>query len=140
MEDRQFKAIAKLLLELKSNSIELKKEVRALKRQINESVNIPPTKLNSSKTLTETVKPEPVKTTESHPAKTLMQNSKSPLAEIFSDLTPFDENETPVSILDESVNLADNDPGTTILNKIKNTDYRKFMAAMEKSTNRNMHI
>jgi hypothetical protein len=77
---------------------------------------------------------------EDAPKKKLFKNSKSPIASIFEELTPFNEESEQVeSVLDYMNNpqLANsNDPVAKVLNKLQNTDFKKTLRIMENSANR----
>lgn len=75
------------------------------------------------------------------PKKTLFKNSKSPIASIFEELTPFNESsdEDVESVLDyvnDPKMTRSNDAVTKVLNTLQNTDFRKKLQIMENSANR----
>jgi len=74
------------------------------------------------------------------PKQKLFKNSKSPIASIFEDVTPFNENSEDVESVLDYMNdpklTRSNDAVSKVLNTLQNTDFRKKLQIMENSANR----
>ncbi len=72
----------------------------------------------------------------------LFKNSKSPIASIFEELTPFNEStsaedvESVLDYVDDPKMAKSNDAVAKVLNTLQNTDFRKKLQIMENSANR----
>lgn len=126
MNESQIKVIVQTLIELRKENRKLLEEIREIKSTLLNENSVVKTEFGANRALLS----DKVKT-QNNPFK----ESKSPLASILSDFSPFtDEDETPKSILDESVSIS-NDPVSRVMNKIKTTDYKRVLDIMEKSSN-----
>jgi cell division septum initiation protein DivIVA len=125
MNESQLRIIVKALVDIRKENKELLREIRNLKKEIEE---------NFTDIISENKKPIGKSVEVASKKKVnLFTNNNSPLASIFSDLAPIEDSETPVSILDEQVS-NDDDAVSRVMNKIHNTDYRRVLNVMENAS------
>lgn len=128
MNESQLKVIVQTLIELRKENRKLLEEIRELKSTLLNENNVAKNEYGANRPIvTETIK------NKSNP----FIESKSPLASILSEFSPFtEEDEHTKSILDEQI-VDSNDPVARVMNKIKNTDHKKVLQMMENaSTNK----
>jgi hypothetical protein len=130
MNESQLKTLVKSILEMKRENAKILSEIREIKSELRNLLN-------------ENAKSVPISPqTKLVPKKGNGSGSpfskSSYLSEIFQEITPFEEDENNVkSILDENFTNAD-DPVARVMNKIQNTDFKRVLDVMERTSSNKM--
>lgn len=128
MNESQLKVIVQTLIELRKENRKLLEEIREIKNTLLTERSITKKEYDINR---------PVVVDNVKKKINPFIESKSPLASILGEFSPFtEEDEQTKSILDEQI-IDSDDPVARVMNKIKNTDHKKVLQMMENaSTNK----